>query len=71
VKIVADKNSKAILGVHIVGNGASDLIAEGTLAVQHRINLMELSATIHAHPTLSEMIVEAAEAVFGKAIHTI
>jgi pyruvate dehydrogenase E1 component alpha subunit len=69
VKVVADAASGAILGVHIVGPRATDLIAEATLAVQNGLTLEELDLTIHAHPTLPESIMEAALAAQGRAIH--
>ena len=60
-KLVADPGSGRILGVGIAGHGASELIAEGALAVEMAADIMDLSLTIHAHPTLSETIKEAAE----------
>lgn len=68
-KIVSDADSGAVLGVHIVGPHASDLIAEGALAVETGAHLDDLTLTIHAHPTLPEGLGEAAEAVEHKAIH--
>ena len=59
-KIVSDAHTGRILGVHIVGPHATDLIAEGTLAVQAGCTLRELRNTIHAHPTLAEALWEAA-----------
>jgi len=70
-KIVADKETDIVLGVHIVGPEASELIAEGTLAIEMAARVEDLAATIHAHPTLPEAIMEAAEAVHGKAIHAV
>lgn len=69
VKIVSDGASDAILGVHIIGAHASELIAEGALAIQNRLTTLELAHTPHAHPTLSEAIKEAALAVHHQAIH--
>jgi dihydrolipoamide dehydrogenase len=68
-KIVADKKTDVVLGVHIVGPEASNLIAEATLAIEMGARVEDLAATIHAHPTLAEVVMEAAEAVHGKAIH--
>ncbi len=68
-KIVSDQETGAVLGVHIVGPHASDLIAEGALAVESSMHYDDLSLTIHAHPTLPEGIGEAADAVENKAIH--
>ncbi|QRN86161.1 dihydrolipoyl dehydrogenase [Clostridia bacterium] len=70
VKIIADKATDKILGVHIMGPHATDLIAEGVLAVEKGITVEELTKTIHAHPTLSESVMEAAEAVHGMSIHS-
>src|SRR5438132_10085833 len=69
VKVVADAPSGRMLGVHIIGPRATDLIAEATLAVQNGLTLDQLDLTIHAHPTLPESIVEAALAAQGRAIH--
>ncbi len=69
VKIVSDAESETVLGVHIVGPHASDLIAEGCLAVASASHVDDLTLTIHPHPTLPETIEEAAEQVENKAIH--
>jgi dihydrolipoamide dehydrogenase len=69
VKVVADAASGRLLGVHIIGPRATDLIAEATLAVQNGITLEQLDLTMHAHPTLPEAIMEAALAAQGRAIH--
>lgn len=69
VKVIADAVTDVILGVHIVGPNATDLIAEPTLAVRTRMTLGEFTDTMHAHPTLAESLVEAAEAAYGMAIH--
>ena len=71
VKVIADAKSGELLGVHIVGNGASDLIAEATLAIEMGAVADDLRLTIHAHPTLSEAIMEAAAVALGEAIHVI
>jgi len=68
-KIVADKSSDVVLGVHIVGDGASDMISEGALAIEMGATVEDIGLTIHPHPTLPESIMEAAEAAKGKAIH--
>lgn len=68
-KIIADKDKHTVLGVHIVGPRASDLIAEGALAVQTGARLEDIAHTIHAHPTLSEIMAETAEKILGKSIH--
>jgi dihydrolipoamide dehydrogenase len=69
VKIVADKESELVLGVHVIGPEASDLISEAALAVEMGATLEDIGFTIHPHPTLPEAIMEAAEAAKGKAIH--
>jgi len=69
VKVVADAGSGRLLGVHIIGPRATDLIAEATLAVQNGLTLEQLDLTIHAHPTLPESLMEAALAAQGRAIH--
>ena len=68
-KVVSDAKSGAVLGVHIVGPHASDLIAEGCLAVASASHIDDLTLTIHPHPTLPESIEEAAEQVEHRAIH--
>ncbi|MBP7075065.1 MAG: dihydrolipoyl dehydrogenase [Rhabdochlamydiaceae bacterium] len=69
VKIIADAASDKILGVHIIGAHASELIAEGCLALQNGLTATELAHTPHAHPTLSEALKEAALAIHGRPIH--
>ena len=68
VKIVADKESELVLGVHIIGPEASDLISEAALAIEMGATLEDIGFTIHPHPTLPEAIMEAADAARGKAI---
>lgn len=68
-KIVSDAESGAVLGVHIVGPHASDLISEGCLAVASASHVDDLALTMHPHPTLPESIEEAAEQIEHKAIH--
>ena len=69
VKVVIDAASKEVLGIHVVGNGASDVIAEAALAIEMGALADDISLTIHAHPTLPEAIHEAAKASLGEAIH--
>jgi dihydrolipoamide dehydrogenase len=69
VKTVADADTKRILGIHIVGAGASELVSEGALAIEMGAFLDDLSGTIHPHPTLSEGLMESVEAALGEAIH--
>lgn len=71
VKIIADAKTHVVLGVHICGPEASNLISEATLAVEMGARLEDLALTIHPHPTLGETMMEAAEAALGHAIHII
>jgi dihydrolipoamide dehydrogenase len=66
--LVVDNTSDVILGVHLVGPHATELIGEGTLAVQAGVNVADLAHTIHAHPTLSEQLGEAAHVGVGAPI---
>src|SRR5438093_2146821 len=68
-KVIADAGSGKLLGAHIIGPRATDLIAEATLAIQNGLTLEQLDLTIHAHPTLPESLMEAALAAQGRAIH--
>jgi dihydrolipoamide dehydrogenase len=69
VKIVADKKYDEILGVHMIGPRATELVAEATLMLRLECTVEELVRTIHAHPTMSEAIGEAAHATHGAPIH--
>ena len=69
VKIVADAKYDEILGVHIIGPKATELITEATVALELESTLEELVNTIHPHPTLSEAVAEAAHATLGHALH--
>ncbi|MFH1017375.1 MAG: dihydrolipoyl dehydrogenase [Pseudomonadota bacterium] len=69
VKVVAEEGSKLLLGVHIFGPDASNLIGEAALALEMGAAVEDLALTVHPHPTLSEALMEAAEASLGKAIH--
>ena len=69
VKIVADKKYDEVLGVHMIGPRATELVAEATLALRLECTVEELVRTIHAHPTFSEAVGEAAHAAHGAAIH--
>jgi dihydrolipoamide dehydrogenase len=70
-KVIADAKTDALLGVHILGAGASDLISEAVLALEMGATAEDLALTVHPHPTLSEGLMEAAEALHGKAIHAV
>ena len=69
VKIIADSETDRILGVHMVGPRVSELIGEAVVAMEFQASAEDLARTIHAHPTLSEAVKEAALAVDGRAIH--
>ena len=68
-KLVLDPKSGRVLGVGIAGAGAGELIAEGVLAVEMGATAEDLKLTIHAHPTLSETLMESAEVFFGQSTH--
>ena len=69
VKLVARKEDGLLLGAQIVGENASDMIAELGLAIEAGMTVEDIAMTIHAHPTLGEITMEAAEVVLGKPIH--
>jgi len=69
IKIVSDAKYGEILGVHIIGPNATELIAESVVALEMECTAEELANIIHAHPTLSEAMLDAANAVFGMAIN--
>lgn len=71
VKILTDGTGEKVLGAHIVGPHASDLIHEIVLVKQNNLPLHALTNTVHAHPTLSECVLEAAEGIFKLSIHSI
>ena len=69
-KLIVDPETERVLGVGIVGHGAGELISEGVLAVEMGATVKDLALTVHPHPTLSETLMEAAEAFYGYATHT-
>ena len=69
VKIVYDRKYDEVLGVHMIGPRSTELVAEATLALRLECTVEELARTIHAHPTMSEAVMEAAHAAHGAAIH--
>jgi len=69
VKIIVDEKHGEILGAHMIGPEVTELLPELTLAQRSELTIEEVARNIHAHPTLSEVIMEAAEAVLGHAIH--
>ena len=69
VKVVGDEETDLLLGFHMVGPGAGDIVAEAALAIEMGATLEDVALTQHAHPTISETFMEAAEHAHGKAIH--
>ena len=69
VKFIADAETDRILGIHIVGSNAGEMIAEGTLALEYGASTEDVARTCHAHPTLAEAFKEAAMSTYDKAIH--
>ncbi|MGA1875844.1 MAG: dihydrolipoyl dehydrogenase [bacterium] len=69
IKVIADHDEDRVLGVHIIGPHATDIIHEAALAIRMGVTIRQLVDTVHAHPTLSEVLVEAAEDVKGISIH--
>ena len=70
-KVIGDAKTDRLLGLHIIGPHASDLIAEAALALEMGATVEDIALTIHPHPTLNEGIMEAAEAAHGKSIHMV
>jgi dihydrolipoamide dehydrogenase len=70
-KLIVEPETERILGVGIVGVGAGELISEGVLAVEMGATVRDIADSVHPHPTLSETLMEAAEAFYGTATHTI
>jgi len=68
-KIVSEVGSGKVLGVHIIGPHATDLIAEGTLAIQTGATVQDLAGTIHAHPTLAEIMMETSLKAMNRSLH--
>jgi dihydrolipoamide dehydrogenase len=69
VKVLADRKTDRVLGVHIIGPRAGDLIAEAAAAMEFGASSEDIARTCHAHPTLAEALREAALAVGGRALH--
>ena len=69
VKFVVDKESDEILGAHMIGANVSDLMSEVVLAMEYRGSAEDIGITVHSHPTLSEVVKEAALAALGRPIH--
>ena len=71
VKLLADAKTHAVLGMHIMGPHAGDIIMEGALSIKNKLTAEQLARTIHPHPTLSETVMECARGIFGEPIHQI
>lgn len=69
VKVVADRISGRLLGLHLIGAHASDMVHEGAVLMRQGATVHAIAHTVHAHPTLSEAILEAAEDCLGQAVH--
>ena len=69
IKVLADKEIDRILGMHIIGSNAGEMIAEGVLAMEYGASSEDIARTCHAHPTLSEALKEACMATYDKPIH--
>jgi dihydrolipoamide dehydrogenase len=68
-KLILDPSTERLLGVGLVGPDAGELIGEGVLAIEMGANATDLKLSIHAHPTLTETLMESAEVFFGQATH--
>lgn len=69
VKVLAEPETNKILGVHIIGDRATDLIHEAAVAMGHGLTTHELAEVIHSHPTMSESVMEAMEDVDEMSVH--
>jgi dihydrolipoamide dehydrogenase len=69
VKFIADATTDELLGAHLIGPNVSEMIAQVVLAFEYRGASEDIGLTVHAHPTLSEAVKEAALAVTGRALH--
>lgn len=69
VKMISHKETDEILGIHIIGTNAGEMIAEGVLAMEYKASSEDVARTCHAHPTLSEAFKEAAMATYDKPVH--
>ena len=70
-KVIMDGDSGEVLGIHVVGQGAGDIISEAALAIEMGAAAEDIGLTIHPHPTLPEAIMEAAKAARGEAVHVL
>jgi len=69
VKVISDAATDRLLGVHIIGPGAGEMIAEAVLGIEYGASAEDIARTCHAHPTLSEAMKEACMAAYDKPIH--
>jgi dihydrolipoamide dehydrogenase len=69
--LIIDPATERLLGVGIVGKGAGELIAEAVLALEMGATAFDIAASVHPHPTLSETLMEAAEAFYGHGSHSL
>lgn len=69
IKVLTEKDTDKILGVHIMANCAGELIGEATLGIEYGAGAEDIGRTCHAHPTLSEALKEACMSAYGKPIH--
>jgi len=69
IKVIADKKTREILGVHIIGSNATEIVHEFVIAKSAKLKIDDIAKAVHAHPTFSEIAVDAAKAVFDKPIH--
>jgi len=69
IKVLTDKKTDRILGVHIMGPNAGEMIAEAVLGLEYGASAEDIARTCHAHPTLSEALKEACMAAYDKPIH--
>jgi dihydrolipoamide dehydrogenase len=69
VKVLSDKTTDRILGAHIIGPNAGEMIAEAVIAIEYGASSEDMARTCHAHPTMSEAFKEACMATYDKAIH--
>ena len=70
VKILTDKDTDKILGIHIIGPNAGEMIAEGVLGMEYGASAEDIGRTCHTHPTLSEAFKEACMGAYDKPIHS-
>jgi dihydrolipoamide dehydrogenase len=70
-KLIADKNSRKVVGCHIIGPNATEVVGQAAIHMQKNGTIDEITETIHAHPTITETVLEAAHLALGEPIHTV